>query len=429
MLPRRISLSVLSVLVTVFPLALNADTESQEISGTSAQTEKSPEWVIREFLSAMRTGNLNTLKQVTLETPGIERLAQRPEGRRAPSAEELNAELEQLQIERFNAEGNVASESKRQYVVTFRGMVSSLNLHQIDGKWKVDARWWLASGTEPSKSDITVRWFMYAMITRDAATLSEVAAPHPNLWALSYGDAPPDGEMAHYYHLCAGMALVPLERGEIIINLAGQPETVGESHLSAHRKLLVGLFGVSFIPIQLKLVEDKWRVDASDWIQKTIDRLSDQEKKAGGNAYATQLKDGFLDRTFQGQGDLEGLKKLLATDLSDEQKNTALHKAVHQFWTNNEVGELPDGSVWIQMADALLQSGADPNHVSTFGELPLTTLASTGNGFNGEMVELLLKHGADPALKDESGRSASELIYTQRGSNYGHLIEAVQKTR
>jgi len=59
----------------------------------------------------------------------------------------------------------------------------------------------------------------------------------------------------------------------------------------------------------------------------------------------------------------------------------------------------------------LLAKGADPNARSQSGSTPLHTVGFTGDRAS---LDLLLKHGADPAIRDNDGKSAAD-IARERG--------------
>ena len=62
----------------------------------------------------------------------------------------------------------------------------------------------------------------------------------------------------------------------------------------------------------------------------------------------------------------------------------------------------------------MLRLGANPRHVSKFGETPLHWVAWRGRDYQrsaGEVVRLLVAAGCDPAVRDNHGRTAHDLAH------------------
>jgi ankyrin repeat protein len=69
------------------------------------------------------------------------------------------------------------------------------------------------------------------------------------------------------------------------------------------------------------------------------------------------------------------------------------------------------GSVDVEIVRMLLEKSADPRARSQSGSTPLHTVGFTGDRAS---LDLLLKHGADPAIKNNDGKTASD-VARQRG--------------
>ncbi len=75
------------------------------------------------------------------------------------------------------------------------------------------------------------------------------------------------------------------------------------------------------------------------------------------------------------------------------------------------------GAVDIEIVRMLLAAGADPNAKSQSGSTPLHTVGFTGDR---EGLDLLMRHGADLAIKNNDGKTAAE-IARERG--HGEIAE------
>jgi ankyrin repeat protein len=69
----------------------------------------------------------------------------------------------------------------------------------------------------------------------------------------------------------------------------------------------------------------------------------------------------------------------------------------------------------------LVDKGADPNAKAQSGSTPLHTVAFTGDRAS---LDLLLKHGADPALTNNEGKTAADIARERGNQEIADLLVA-----
>jgi ankyrin repeat protein len=77
------------------------------------------------------------------------------------------------------------------------------------------------------------------------------------------------------------------------------------------------------------------------------------------------------------------------------------------------------GNVDIEIVRMLLDKGADPNAKSQSGSTPLHTVAFTGDRAS---LDLLLKHGADPAIKNNDRKTAADVARERENQEVADLL-------
>jgi ankyrin repeat protein len=114
------------------------------------------------------------------------------------------------------------------------------------------------------------------------------------------------------------------------------------------------------------------------------------------------------------QGDLERVRGMMLNGSYDIAEREGDWNALAAACSNGHY----------EIARFLLEAGADPDRVDSFGKTPLMCAAIYG--FAG-IVNLLFEHGADLEAHDRKGRTAKELAEMQKRDETVSLLHELEK--
>jgi len=112
-------------------------------------------------------------------------------------------------------------------------------------------------------------------------------------------------------------------------------------------------------------------------------------------------------------GHLDAVKTLVAAgaDVRAAARNPLKVQAIHAAVASKN----------IDIVRAVLEAGADANAAQQQGFRPMHEAAGTANR---ALAELLLKHGADPSLADESGKSIADYAREKGHAEFASWLES-----
>lgn len=340
----------------------------------------------------------------------------------------IDRNLASLRIEDVAAEGFdelPQATDKRHLLVVMDAGILPIDLIKADGNWQVDPRWWLGLHAQDDAQTYLAREFVRYAVGSNAGRIAQLALPHPELYALSLRSGHSASQLAILTDMTDQMPIVRLREGDVY-NTPGQPaQVVTKDEVNDEKQLLLAYFNQNKLPIRLVKVDEKWKVDPSNWVELVTSNKSDEnvEKLAEAKrSYDQRLATSRMTNAV-GAGSIDQVKTLLKTDPPQYALDKGLAEAVEGYWVANQHGQMPEGAPWLAMIDQLLVAGADVN-VNVHGiYTPLMVAVHFGNGSNIELVKLLLRHNADVNRTNTEGRTAFDLIdnlaYTQPLLNAG----------
>jgi ankyrin repeat protein len=104
---------------------------------------------------------------------------------------------------------------------------------------------------------------------------------------------------------------------------------------------------------------------------------------------------------FFGQPDALGLLLQAGADPNEQARNSMLIRPLHAATAQS------DQQVALTITERLLAAGADASVKQQGGWTPLHAAAANGNL---ELIQLLLRHGAEPCAKNDDGKTAFDLV-------------------
>ena len=115
-------------------------------------------------------------------------------------------------------------------------------------------------------------------------------------------------------------------------------------------------------------------------------------------------------------GHLDAVKTLIAAgaDIHAAARNAFKVQAIHAAVASKN----------LEIVRAVLEAGADPNAAQQQGFRPMHESGSSGNR---ALAELLVQHGADPALKNDEGKSAIDFARDKGHTEFATWLETARR--